>query len=333
MALACALLGTGYFGKHYIRLLGEINGARLSAVFDSALSPDTFQEIQKVHPGVKHAETFEEILNDPEIGAVIIATPASTHASFIESALMAGKHVLVEKPMTANLPDALRLEHIVRESGKILMVGHQYLYNDHIRRLKEIVESKVLGEIRSFTASHLYLGPIRKDVGCFWETATHELAILDYLFGPLTIEKASGEAAYMQEGSAVEDAAIASVRTSTGLTISLCVSWFSPEKVRRFFICGEKGIALFDDVEEKEKLRLYHYAYPDTHAFEGRSSFFFKQAPQLVEALQVDAREPLLNQLEHFIDCVERGVPPLTDVGHGIRVTEQLARIADEFRK
>ena len=332
MVLSCALLGAGYFGKHYVRLLGEVSGAHLSAVFDPALSSDAFQEIQKVHPGVRCAQTFEEILKAPEIGAVIIATPASTHTSFITLALKAGKHILVEKPMTANLSDALSLERIVQESGKTLMVGHQYLYNDYIRRLKEIVDGKALGKIHSFCASHFYLGPIRRDIGCFWETATHELAILDYLFGPLMIEGVTGKAVYMRERSGIEDAATASFHSSNGLAASISVSWFSPEKVRNFFICGEKGIVLFDDIEKKEKLRLYRYPYPDKDAFKVKSSFFFEPVPQQVEVCQVDSREPLLNQLEHFIHCVQEGVSPLTDLAHGVRVTRQLAQIVDVFQ-
>lgn len=326
MTLSCALIGAGHFGKHYARLLREVEGAELALVFDRAPAPDVFGDVRR-------AQSFDEVLSDSTVDAVIIATPAPTHAAFIEAALKAGKHVLVEKPMTTNLPDALPLERVAQESGKVFMVGHQYLYNDYIRHLKEILESGVLGRVRLFTAFNLYLGPIRKGIGCFWETATHEIAILDYLFGPQAIKESIGQSVYMKEGSEFEDAATALVRFRGGLSASISVSWFSPEKVRKFIICGEKGMALFDDLEEKDKLRLYRYPYPSDAAFAGSTSSFMHTSSHDIITPEVRAREPLKNQLEHFIDCIKRGKKPLTDIAHGIRVTKHLTEIVGTFRK
>ncbi|MBI4120940.1 MAG: Gfo/Idh/MocA family oxidoreductase [Parcubacteria group bacterium] len=322
MTLSFALVGAGHFGKHYIRLLREVKGARLGALFDRSLAAET-----AVFPGIRRVTKYEEILSDPNIHAVIIATPAPTHAELALAALKAGKHVLVEKPMTTNLSDALRLERAVRESGKTLMIGHQYLYNDYIRAAKGILDSGALGTLRSFTAVNVYPGPIRKGMGCFWETATHELAILDYLFGPQEIEDVSGRAVFMTKEQEFEDAATVVARLSSGVSVSISVSWFAPKKMRHFFICGDKGMLLFDDIEESNKLRKYRYEYPKEEVFSGKNSFFFDQSSENVMVPEVSAKEPLKNQLEHFIRVIETNTEPLTNIAHGVRVTRLLDTI------
>ena len=280
--LKCAVIGAGNFGKHYVRLLQNIKGMSLGAIGDQG--------------------NWKDVIADPQINCVIIATPATHHFSIAKTALEAGKHVLLEKPMTRTLKEAERLKSAVGHSGRIFMVGHQYLYNDHLRYLKNELEKGTFGKILYVLAEHLYPGPVRKDVGCFWETATHELAIIDYLFSPPKIRKVQGSMSDLT-GSGLDDFASVWIEFEKTPPVSVTVSWMYPEKIRRLAIVGEKGSAVFDE-QRNEKLKFY--------------------LGEKILVPQIAAGEPLRNELEHFIKCVREGKKPLTDIEHGVRITEYL---------
>ncbi len=177
--LAFGVIGAGYFGRHYIRLLQDIPGVALRAVADRSL--ETIGENIPVLPArVSRFADARELLSDPEIDCVVIATPASTHATLAIAALEHGKHVLVEKPMAMNMVEAEQMRDVVGKSNRIFMVGHQYLYHDYIRHLKEKLDEGILDTVKYVFAEHLYFGPIRSDSGCFWETAVHEISLLDH---------------------------------------------------------------------------------------------------------------------------------------------------------
>lgn len=280
--LKCAVIGAGNFGKHYVRLLQDIKGMSLGTIGDQG--------------------NWKDIMTDSQIDCVVIATPAAHHFTIAKTALEAGKHVLLEKPMTRTLAEAERLKSAVRRSGRIFMVGHQYLYNDHINRLKSELNKGTLGRIRYVWGEHLYSGPIRSDVGCFWETATHELAIIDYLFSPTKIREVHGSLRDLT-GSGLDDFASVWIEFEAAPPAAVTVSWMYPEKIRRLAIAGEKGSAVFDE-QSDDKLKFYI----------GKNAV----------TPQVEAREPLRNELEHFIECIREGKKPLTDIEHGVRITEYL---------
>ncbi len=185
------------------------------------------------------------------------------------------------------------------------MVGHQYLYNDHINRLKSELNKGTLGRIRYVWGEHLYPGPIRSDVGCFWETATHELAIIDYLFSPKRIREVRGSRNDLT-GSGRDDFASVWIEFEAAPPAAVTVSWMYPEKIRRLAIVGEKGSAVFDE-QRNEKLKFY--------------------LGEKILVPQIAAGEPLRNELEHFIKCVREGKKPLTDIEHGVRITRYLDTI------
>ena len=280
------VLGVGRFGKHYVRLLQEIEGAELKTVASRSQG------------------SVDSIFSDPEINCVVIATPASTHFGLISRALAAGKHVLVEKPMVLSVAEAEAVRDLVRKSGLVFMVAHQYLYNDYIRYLHKELSAGQLGKIEKITARHLYPGPVREDVDVFWDAAPHEFAILDFLLGPREIKSATGEKSHTQVSAEVE--------FSDGVMLNLELSSVAPEKVRKIEFVGQKGKAFFDDLEPKSKLRF------DL----GGQDF----TPEIA------ASEPLRNELEHFIDCVRNKKRPLTDVEHGLRVVKNLEAVYKKLK-
>ncbi|MBI2056308.1 MAG: Gfo/Idh/MocA family oxidoreductase [Candidatus Sungbacteria bacterium] len=320
------LVGIGKFGKNYLRLLQDMPGITLVAV--AASSEKTLKEIQ-VADAIKKTTNAEEIFHDSSIDAMIIATPTKIHFTLASSALKQGKHVLLEKPMTATLEEAEALAGIVKDSGKILMIGHQYCYNDHIRLLKQKLDSGFFGKIHYIHAEHFYTFPLTGNTGCFWETATHEFAILDYLFGGFSIEQKfarfedffkKGRDDFANVSFAINSKAYSQILENIGIgnasqamiPVTVLTSWCAPEKIRRFSVVGEKGAAVFDEMRNKEKpLRLYKAEIDGGEYAE-------------VTVKNGVTREPLQNELEHFISCIEEHREPFTDYRHGLRITKHL---------
>ena len=302
-SLRIGLIGLGRFGSHYARLLQQIEGVSFYAV--AARDHKNFVTA----PGPSKAKKFDDglaLIADPLVDCVIIATPTITHASLTIAALKAGKHVLVEKPMTATLAEAQAVANAVHTSGRTFMVGHQYLYNDYIRELKRQIDAGALGNIAYIFAEHFYPGPVRGDIGCFWETATHEIAMLDYFFGRPKVREIIGARIDMDKRG-YDDYASIGILLSNGVRATIVNSWIAPKKIRRMVIAGDKGTALFDDGEPHEKLKLSPVLSGNEEACASLSLF------------RSDT-EPLWNELTHFIHAVRTGTPALTDSAHGLYV-------------
>lgn len=346
--LAFGVIGAGYFGRHYIRLLQEMPDATLCAVADrSGYAAEKNGVVVPV--SVRRLTDARDLLADSQIDCVVIATPASTHASLAVAALAAGKHVLVEKPMAMNSEEGELMRDAVEESGRTFMIGHQYLYNDAIRHLKKKLDEGLLGVVKYIFAEHFSFGPIRSDIGCFAEMAVHELSLLDYLFSPREIRRVAGQRVdFLRSGR--EDFASVEISFAGGLTAAVVVSWFAPEKIRRMTIAGDKGMAVFDDRRE-EKLKFFLHPYVPLPTLsdvermvpvgqglrgaplaEGSGSRFLEFSENEIITPVIPAAEPLRNQLEHFIACVQNGAEPVSGMAHGLRVMGMVDAILREIR-
>lgn len=311
MPLRFGLIGLGYFGKNYLRLLQEIPGVELVAIA-SRTGAHFAHYADQIPAGVRTTTDVASVLRDPSIDCIAIVTPPSTHFALAKQALDAGKHVLVEKPMVTKLADALSLKEIADRAGKILMVGHQYVYNDHVRALKSEITSHALGEIQYvFAEQFSFLRT--EDVGCLWEMATHELSMIDFLFGPKKIIDARGRM-YDFDHDGKEDFVACEIVFDTGLPVTLVASSRAPEKVRRMTIGGVKAHALFDDVRQEGKLQIVEQA-------KGSRQDFIPPASRTVE---ISSHEPLKNELLHFLECIRTGAEPQTGITNGVKITEWL---------
>lgn len=326
MILRFGIIGVGYFGRHYVRLVQEIEGAELVGIFTHAV-----KESDVILTGIKRYASADDLLADSSIDCVIIATPVSTHADLAIAALRHGKHVLLEKPMASTLADAKRIADAVRESGRIFMVGHQYCYNDYIRQLKKEIENQTIGRVTYLFAEHLYVGPVRLDIGCFWETATHELAIIDYLFPGARATSIAGQMLDMS-GQGRDDATSALIIFNNDLCATIVTNWFAPQKVRRMLFTGTKGMAVFDE-RDGHPLMLACHSYPVGESPEVHTSHFFTipHAERVKPA--VEATEPLYNQIVHFMECIHNQQMPLTGIDHALRVTELLDGVTKSAKK
>lgn len=309
--LTFGLLGLGRFGKHHARLLESAAEVTLAAI-------------------AANASESQKIIANPNINCVVIASPPASHAKLARAALGAGKHVLVEKPMAQNMKEAVALAREVKKSGRVFMVGHQYLFNDYIGHLKTVLESGELGSIRYALAEQMSFGPLRSEGDCFLECATHEFAILDYLLGPIHIASASGRSAAFSKSKKKRDFAVATLALQSRMLATVVVSLYAPEKRRCLTVAGEKGFAVFDDTKPEKKLKIVLHRYPQKKF--RSSSIFLPHGPYRQITPDIKAREPLKNQLNHFIQCVKTGARPRTDIGHGLRVTKLLSGVSKTIK-
>ncbi len=326
MTLRFGVIGVGYFGKHYLRLLQEIEGAECAGIFTRF-----DEEVKALSPQIKRYVSVNELMSDSSIDCIIIATPVSTHADLAIAALEHGKHVLLEKPIAASLVDAERIAAAVRASGRVFMIGHQYCYNDYIRQLKKEIENQTIGQITYLFAQHLYPGPVRLDIGCFWETATHELAIIDYLFPGIKPKAVTSQILDMT-CCGRDDATTALISFDNGLTATIVTSWFAPEKVRRMLLAGTKGMAVFDEKEE-HPLVLTKHPYPVNESPEPHTSHFFNINDSERMVAPTAHTEPLRNQVVHFMECVREQKIPLTGIDHALRITKLLDMVIGQAKE
>lgn len=309
--LRFGLIGLGYFGKNYLRLLKEIPGAELAAV--AARTQESIGKLKESIPTTAARTTNAiAILKNPDIDAVVIATPAATHFKLAKGALENGKHVLLEKPMVAGLDEAKKLRALAAKSPSTFMVGHQYIYNDYVRYLHDNIAE--LGKISHVIAEHLYPGPARKDIGCLWDAGTHQLAMIQCLFSPGKIISVTGKSVCMRN-KGIDDFTAVAVKFEGGLAATIIMTWLSPQKTRKLTVIGSEKTAVFDDVEEKDKL------------------VFIDRKNGKKTAPKIAAREPLQNQVGHFIRCINTGQKPLTGVESSYEITEWLDKISRSAEK
>ncbi|TSC85020.1 MAG: oxidoreductase domain-containing protein [Parcubacteria group bacterium Gr01-1014_13] len=302
--LQFGIIGLGHFGKHYVRLLPEIPGVKLVKTSNTS------------------AET-DEIINNKEIDCVVIATPPSTHCEIILKSLRAGKHVLVEKPMVLSVAEAKKVEkELKKNKSLVFMVGFQYIYNDSIRYIKNRISE--LGTVKYLMGENLYCGLLRADVGSFMDAGIHDLAVVEYLFSPGKIVKISG-ASRSFNSSAKDDFTGVTVKFQSGLTAHLITSWYWPEKVRKVTLVGDKGMVLFNDREEV-KLKWIKNSYPVRDG--NKSTLPLSGVIDQPVVPIVTAREPLRNELEHFIECINTNSRPLTGIEFGSKVTKMMEEIS-----
>jgi predicted dehydrogenase len=293
------------------------------------LSPERRQYVQGLYPSVAVTDSIDAVLGDPEVDAVVIATPVATHHAIALKALAAGKHILVEKPMARSVQEVEEIGRAAEARGLTAMVGHTFLYSPAVRRLKEIVQSGELGEIRYLTSRRLNLGRIRSDVDALWNFAPHDVSIVQYLLDdPEPMEVRSLGMDYVQEG--VADVAFLDIVYPLKVMAHIHVSWLDPQKVRQMTVVGSRKMALYDDVADNKIMildkdidrmavlgRNMDYDHPQATRFSHRQGDI--HLPRLEE------KEPLSVEMNHFLDCIRDGIPCLTGWKHAREVVRILS--------
>ncbi len=314
-----ALVGHGYWGPNLLRNYMELPGARVKWVCESR--PEALAKAQTRYPTIQGTTEFGDVLADSEVDAVLIATPISTHFQLAKDALLAGKHVFVEKPMTSTAATAAELVSLAEASGLILMVGHTFVFSPPVRKVKDIIDSGELGKIFFVTSSRVNLGLHQKDVSVIWDLAPHDLSILRYWLEetPSTVSVAGR--ACINPG--IPDVAFINLRFPSGILAELQVSWLSPVKLRRTVIVGNRKMLLYDDTENVEKVKIFDHGvdFKDPETF-GEYQLSYRTGD--IVSPKIAGTEPLFLEASHFLECVETGQRPITDGRAGLAVVASL---------
>jgi predicted dehydrogenase len=309
---------------NYLRVFSEISGSRLCMACDA--DEARLRGVRDRHQLLATTTDWQEVIADRWVDAVVIATPASTHFEVARCALAAGKHVLVEKPLASTVAQARELAELGERSGLVLMVGHTFLYNDGVRKMKELVSAADFGRVYYLHATRTNLGPIRSDVSTIWDLATHDVAIFNYLLGAVPAwVSAVGSRVFSRVR---EDVVFATLGYGDGIVASAHASWLDPNKVRELVVVGSRQRIVFDDLNNVERVRIFEKGV----AAEEKEADSFGQFRLLVRdgdiiSPWVPPSEPLRNVAIHFLECIRAGKPPLTDGKNGLDVVRVLSAI------
>jgi predicted dehydrogenase len=323
-----ALAGVGHWGPNLLR---NFHNPERSAVL-WAIDPDEARlaVTRARFPGVRTAADVEPALADGDVDAVVVATPTSTHHALAKAALERGKHVLVEKPIATDVGHGRELCELAARGGRVLMVGHVFLYNPAVQQVKRYLDEGRLGRVYYVSMVRTNLGPIRHDVNAAWDLAAHDLSIANYWLGggPAAVSATGGT--WINDG--VEDAIFATLRYPGDVLVNLHVSWLNPRKVRDVTVVGAQAMLTFDDMNLTEPLRLYDKRVTDTRTTVAYVDTFASFRASIREGdiviPKVAPGEPLKAECEHFLECIESGRAPLTGGAEGVAVVEALEAMA-----
>ncbi|HEX5163865.1 MAG TPA: Gfo/Idh/MocA family oxidoreductase [Thermomicrobiales bacterium] len=317
--LTIGVVGYGYWGPKLVRNFYEIPDVTLGWVVDK--DPGRLSKVSANYPGVRTTDSFDDLLGS-DADAVVIATPIRTHYPLAKAALQAGKHVLVEKPLTASSFEADELARLAEDRGLTLMVGHTFEYNAAIRKLREIVASGELGDIYYVDSSRLNLGLFQPDINVLWDLAPHDLSILLYVLGRDPLEVSARGSANVRQG--IHDVAYIEVRFPDNILAHLHLSWLHPCKVRSVTIVGSRKMVVCDDLSDSEKIRIYDKGVDCQYETDQFNDFHLQYRYGSIHIPYVPFEEPLRVQCEHFLGCIQTGTRPQSDGRVGAKVVRIL---------
>lgn len=306
-----AVIGAGYWGKNLVRNFYDLRSLR--AVCDA--SAEVRDDLRRQHPECRYVSSYQAVLQDAAIQAVALATPAETHAALVRHALLAGKDVFVEKPLCLSVEEGRELVGLARERERILMVGHLLWYHPAVLRLKELVASGELGRIQYIYSNRLNLGKIRREENILWSFAPHDISVILGLLEQMPDDIACHGGNYLHQQ--VADATVSLLSFPSGIKAHVFVSWLHPFKEQKLVVVGDRKMAVFDDVEKKDKLLLYPHAISWKNHMPVASRADAQPVP-------FEAAEPLRAECEHFMACLRSRSTPRTDGEEGLRVLSVL---------
>jgi predicted dehydrogenase len=317
-SLRVGVIGCGYWGPQVIRNFHEMLEAELVVVAEKRL--DRADYVRRLYPAIETVSDHHALLR-ADIDCVVVATPIHTHYELARDALLAGKHVLVEKPLTGSLADALDLMNLAQERNRVLMVGHTFLYNPAVQALRKLVDDGELGRIYYVDAARLNLGQFHSHVDVMWDLAPHDVSIFLYVLQRAPVMVSARGSVCVQPG--IHDVAYIELELEGGIRTQIHVSWLDPCKVRRLTIVGDQKMAVYNDVSLTEKIRIYDTGVepPIADNF-GEFQHSYRHGQMVVP--YVPWQEPLRLQCEHFLQSVRTGATPLTAAAQGVAVVAVL---------
>jgi predicted dehydrogenase len=315
------VIGYGYWGPNLARNLAEARGAKVVAVSD--LQSERCDLAQRRYPCIWTSTDARDILSASDIDVVVIATPVVTHFELAMAALSAGKHVLLEKPMTQTAEQGLRVIEAAERAKRLLMVDHTFIYTGAVQKLRELIIAGSIGNIYYYDSVRINLGLLQHDVNVLWDLAVHDLSIMDYLFDVEPVAVSANGISHFP--GSPENTAYLTMFYDCNRVSHINVNWLAPVKVRRTLIGGSRWMVVYDDLEPSEKIKVYDRGV--VVAANSRERVYEMLISHRIGdmwAPKLDTREALAVEVDHLIHCVNTGAQPITDGALGLRVVQQL---------
>ncbi|MBP7557260.1 MAG: Gfo/Idh/MocA family oxidoreductase [Chitinophagaceae bacterium] len=317
--ISIGVIGYGYWGPNIVRNFFNVSNCTVKKVADAR--PERLNQLHKIFPGIEGVASADDILQDPTIDAVVIVTPVFTHFELARKALLQGKHVLVEKPMTASVAEADELMNLAEQKGCTLMVDHTFLYTGAVSKIKELIDDKSIGTPRYFDSTRINLGLFQPDINVLWDLAAHDLSILAHLIDeePVSVN-ATG---ISHTGNGIENIAYMTVNYASDFIAHFHCSWTSPVKIRQMLIGADKKMLLYNDLEITEKVKVYDTGY-SLKTEEDRKQILVDYRTGDIFIPKLSSKEALFGVADDFVQSIVNKRQPVANAGLGRRVVQLL---------
>ncbi len=326
--LNMAVVGTGNWGRNLVRNFYEMEEANLKICCD--LNEALLSKTREKYPLVKITTDYDEVLRNEEIEAVVIATSTSTHFDLAKKALEAKKHIFVEKPFTVSYKQAQELVNLAKEKKKKLMVGHLLEYHPAVIEMKRRLSQNEIGKVYYLYSERLNLGKVRTMENALWSLAPHDISVMLYLLNSEPVEVSAYGGVFLQRKEKIEDVVFVNTRLENGVVANFHLSWLDPNKVRRITLVGSEKMMVFDDMESRDKLKIFDKELIRNNLKDG-VEFNIRYGDIYVPKIEVS--EPLKLECLHFIDCIKNNKTPRSDGEDGLRVVRILGAAQESLDK
>jgi predicted dehydrogenase len=314
------VVGCGYWGPNLIRNLRQSADCQLKVICDT--SEQRLKHMRKLHHDVATTNRFEDLLNDPELDALVIATPVRFHYEMAKATLTAGKHVFIEKPMARTVAEGEELCALAQQNGLVLMVGHTFLFSPAVRRMKEIIDSGDIGEVQYISARRLNLGLFQKDINVAWDLAPHDISIILHLLDEQPTAVSCQGSCHVNRS--IEDVTMMYLTFKKNRCAFIQNSWLDPKKVRQMTVVGSRRMIIYDDTEPLEKLKIYDARVEVPPHYDSFAEFTYSYHYGDAYVPYIKQDEPLKLECQHFLDCIRGEAVPITGGVQGLEVVRIL---------
>jgi predicted dehydrogenase len=319
-SIKVGVVGCGYWGPNLIRNFRALADCELKMMCD--VSVQRLKHLKSLYPEVVGETSYERMLSDGNLDAIVIATSVRYHHPMAKASLLAGKHTFIEKPLASSTAECEELIEIAQRQGLVLMVGHTFLYSPAVRRIKEIVDSGDIGEIRYISARRLNLGLFQKDINVAWDLAPHDISVILHILQDQPLSVSCRGAAHVTPG--IEDVTSMSLLFAKSRSAIIQSSWLDPRKVREMTIVGSKRMIVYDDVALQEKIKIFDVRVERPPHYDTFAEFHYAYHYGDVYAPYIKQDEPLKTECQHFLDCIQNGMTPLTSGPKGLEIVRVL---------
>ncbi|MFA7003417.1 MAG: Gfo/Idh/MocA family oxidoreductase [Verrucomicrobiia bacterium] len=324
------VIGCGHWGPNHVRNFSTLAGSTVAACADT--NAERLRAMKRIFPTLTTTGDYRQLLANPHVDAVVVATPTVTHHAIASEALRCGKHVLVEKPLALTAAHCRELRRLTRARRRVLMVGHTFLFNTGIRKLKDCIASGEIGKVYYMDSTRTNLGPIRRDAGVVWDLASHDVAIFNFLLGAQPLEVSARAERFFRKG--IEDVAFISLSYPGRVIANIHVSWLDPKKVRQIVISGSKKMLSWDDLAATGPVMIYDKGvFADDHG-KFREPYYasygdFQLLPREGDVVipHLKLQEPLQAEARHFLECIRGGANKISGPDTGVAVGNALVAI------